>query len=249
MKQRYVLDYDDILNIGFMKQSNAEALLSGLNESGTTVALGVAAGGLGNTAFTAGQTLVYDGQKIVSSGAPPTPASPSVLTNDSRYYTKPQIDAFFASLATMNGPIQVDYSNLLNAPNAPVKLQFLTTPLVVFSGNTVMASEVEEAVTGASGQKVVGALLTCTASLSGPDGIPPAIMRARMNSSAAWIDVGWFQAAASGDYVANAAGSVIPVDPTAQSFKYQLVCGSLAPGATCVDPGPVTLKLIGYLYI
>ena len=245
MKQRYLLDFDDVLNLSFLTPTNSCALITGLNNTGTAAgaALSVPVGGLGNTSFVQGQTLIFDGSKIISSGAPPVPATTAPLRNDDLYYTKAQIDALFASLNAPSGP-PVAYSNLTGAPNPGHKFWFLNSPIQVYSGSTVMGAPVAYTVVPAvTGQTVVAALVTVTCSLSSPDSGTPALLVAQMNLSSPQIIIGEFFAAGSGDFTAGCTNSVIPVDPSAQSFYYQQINNYVAGG------NPIVLTLIGYIYL
>lgn len=83
MSTRYTLTADDILKPEFMTRRNAEALLTGLNASGSTKQLGVLLGGTGASAFTDGKLVYYDAarNKFRSSNlglaAPPGSLPPS----------------------------------------------------------------------------------------------------------------------------------------------------------------------------
>jgi hypothetical protein len=239
------LNFSDFVDPSFLTESNAANFVNGINQSGNTVPISVPNGGLGNNAFAEGQTLMFDGVRIVSSGA--LPQINTALVNDDRYYTKAQIDAMFASLSQVNGPITVDYSNVDNAPAPGVKIGWLTSPVVVFTGTTVMAGEIAQSFVVPGISTLVGIIVTCTATIDAPSGGQVATMRCRANDAAQWIDIGWFMAAGSGDYVAGCDQAIVPLN-TDGTFRYYLTCGSMAAGATCVDPGPLTLTIVGYLY-
>ena len=235
--QRYLLDFDDILAQSFFTNANATVLIGGVNSSGTTAVFDVGVGGLGNNQFAQGQTLIFDGAKIVSSGVGPA-VSTGPLENDDRYYTKSEVDAFFASLNSVGG-FPVAYGNLTGVPALPLQLAFLT-PTQFYSGTSVMSSPVELPMTPITGHKVVAALITVTCSLGGPNSSPPASFQVRQNLGSTPINAGYFWAAGGGDLVAGCTASVVPVDPTAQSFFYQQVGNSTS--------GAITATLIGVMY-
>ena len=249
MKQRLLLNGDDKLDPSFLTRQNANALMQGLSDVGPIDnPLPTVAGGLGNTEFVAGQTLVFDGRRMISSGSGPTPSV--TMTNDDRYYTKPQIDAMFAALANYPNAtaLRVHWGNVTGAPAMGAQMQFLDVPVTVYSNNTVMADPASAPAPTLATHVAKAVMVTCTGKVSQPDMSNPAILRCRMNGTSQWIDVGWFLAGGDGDKIAGCNGTIIPVDPDTQSFDYQLVCSGLATGVVCVNPGPVTLKIIGYLY-
>jgi hypothetical protein len=244
-KQTYKLDYDDVVVPEFCTPTNSNNIIDGITESGTEQ-FGVKVGGLGNGTFVAGQTLVYDGTKMVSSGSPPLPASSGPLVNDDRYYTKSEIDAMFNSLASSGG-LPVAYANITGAPAAGVRLSFLNAPVQVASVSSVMGSPVAfpMASYAPSGTKIISSIITVTCSLDAPDHTPPAQFVVQSTAAliaSSPIDAGWFMAASGDDRVAGCTGTLVPVDPTAQSFFYQLI-GNYVTGGT-----PVVAKLIGFFY-
>jgi hypothetical protein len=241
-KQTFKLDYNDLIEEDLFTQSNSDNLINGVTDTGTAQ-FGVSVGGTGNANFVPGQTIVYDGLHLVSSGSPPIPANPGALINDDRYYTKTEIDTFFASLGTVGG-YAVAYANITGAPVPGVRMQFLSAPVQIVSVSAVMGSPVAFSMASyaPAGTKIVAAIITVTCKLGGPDGtLNPAKFMVQQNLTSPQIDAGWFAASGGGDGVAGCTGSLVPVDPTAQSFFYQLI-------SNFVTPGPVVANLIGYFF-
>jgi hypothetical protein len=246
-KLQYLLNFDDVLTPDFMTEKNTDNLLNGINESTSVATLDVPNGGLGNNAFQTGQTVIFDGTKMVSSGAGPAPTS-GPLENDDRYYTKTEIDAFFASLAAAHG-FPVAYANIVGAPSPGAQLQFIT-PVQIYSGTTAMAAPAQYNIAPLVGHTIVGALITVTCSLSGPDGSHVAQFLVSQTLASPQIAAGWFWAGASGDAVAGTTASIVPVDAVSSSFFYQLIGTGLSSGATVVSGGtPVVATIIGYFFV
>lgn len=218
-KQRLKLDSDDVLAPGFITAPNSENLIEGLNENGTTP-LDVNVGGLGNTTFAPDQTLVFNGKKIVSSGVSPNVAAPTDY--DDRYYTKTEMDAFFGE--TVDGKKQVDWSNITNQPSLGLKLQFLAPAVVLYdpTGTVPVDNTPHVAtVTGVAGQTLVAALISVSGYSDGPNNVGPSKLQVRAHGTTAWIETGWFRAAATGDSTAGGCHAVVPLDVNAQ-FDFQL---------------------------
>ena len=231
--QSYLLNFDDVLSESFLTLKNANALINGLNKSQANVPLMTPLGGLGNNQFTAGQTIVFDGNKMVSSGSGPATDAP--LVNDDRYYTKAEVDAIIGSLAAGGGP-PVAYANITGAPAAGVQLQFIT-PIQIAS-LTAATALTNFPIAPITGHTIVGALITVTNTPSEPGTLIKFLVSQTMTSAP--IDVGWYRQAGSGNANgADAVTSLVPVDPTTQSFYYQL---------TGNPPGTVVATLIGYFF-
>jgi hypothetical protein len=69
-KQRYALDFDDVIRRGLMNKANSEELVAGLNESETEEFVSTVVGGTNNDTFIDQEILIYDAstKKIISSG-------------------------------------------------------------------------------------------------------------------------------------------------------------------------------------
>jgi hypothetical protein len=251
MGVQYLLNFDDVLDASFMTKSNTDNLLQGINESDSISTLGVPNGGLGNPNFTPNQTVVFDGIKMVSSGYGPATVS-GPLVNDDRYYTKTEIDAKFTSLASPGG-FPVAYANIIGAPVSGAQLQFIT-PIQVYSGTTAMAAPAQYNIAPLVGHTIVGALVTVTCMLNGPDTGFAAVMMTSATAVSPQISSGWFRSAGGGDATAGSTTSIVPVDASSSSFFYQLIglnanSTLVSSGTTVVSGGtPVVVTLIGYFF-
>jgi hypothetical protein len=251
MGQQLLLDFNTVLSPDLMTECNTTNLLTGINESNSPATLGVPNGGLGSNQFTPGQTLVFNGIEMISSGYGPI-AVVGPLINDDRYYTKTEVDAFFDGLGSAGG-YPVSYLNITGAPTPGVQLQFIT-PVQIFSGTVAQASPVQYVLSPIVGHTIVGALITVTCSLSGPDGTYVAQLLVSATAVSAQTAAGWFWAGGSGDAVGGATVAVAPVDGPSQSFFYQLIGknssgGTVSSGTTVVAGGtPVVVTLIGYFF-
>jgi hypothetical protein len=257
--QRYILDYDDDLGVSFMaKLSNAANLINGLNQSGATVALATDLGGTGSTTtqLADGQTLIYSAaqKRLVSSGYA---AGSTALVNDTRYYTKSQIDAMFAALGSGGGP-SIAWANITGAPQV-AQLAYLNTPQVVWydNGPTVNAVAQTQYVipTGGSYEipssaNIVAVIVSATANIvTAPDASStPVKLTVSATQTSPTMQVAWFGGftttipiggLTSYDHQSMANCSVIPVDTASHSFWYQLSANF---------GGNASLTIVGYIF-
>jgi hypothetical protein len=267
--QRYILDYDDVLGIGFLsKPINAQNLIAGLNASGVVAALNTDVGGTGSTSaqLTDGETLIFDAtqKKLISSGYAGGKVS---ISNDSRYYTKSQvndlfatvdsfytreqIDALFTNLASAGGPA-VNYANITNAP-AGSTLTFLAAPLVVWTdtGSVAAVTPTQYMIpTGGAyeipeSRTVVAALVTVTMQTTESSSQTVQIS-ASATAASPIIQLGWARGSSiyystAGIFFSNAGCdcAVVPVDSGTNSLYYAVSHAYTGSG---------TITIVGYIY-
>jgi hypothetical protein len=110
LKQRYILDVDDVVKDGFMIQANANEIVRGINKNANEV-LAVRVGGLGATVFNDGEFIYYNAaaKAFQSSGN-----VAGTHNHDDRYYTEAEMDASFEGKDA--GKYQVDWARVVNKP-------------------------------------------------------------------------------------------------------------------------------------
>ena len=130
-KQRYVLDFDDLLKEGFLTQANAGALIRGLNKSGSEDLLSVEVGGLGNNLFTNGQPIIFNASlnRFVSASAGSLGLAASGHNHDDRYYTETELDAGFEGKSS--GKYLVDWARIVNAPSQGSTVKLYVSPVQI----------------------------------------------------------------------------------------------------------------------
>lgn len=121
-RQRYKLNFDDLVDTSFFTAANADAIVNGLNNN-SSVALLVKVGGTGSIDYEDGQTIVYDAatKKLKSSGSGP---------NSIDAYSKTEMDALMAGKST--GRFNIDWTNVINKPaTLGSRISYLAAPIQV----------------------------------------------------------------------------------------------------------------------
>ena len=255
--QRYLLDIDDVLEQSLFTSANTANTLAGLTDNANGNSLGVPAGGLGNSNFSPGQTLVFDGTKMVSSGSGPITLAPNY---DGSYYTKPQIDAMFASLATP-GTYSVAYANIvggipalqmsfLQVADALSGAQFPTTASTIAGSSTPTLYTPSWSLP--AGVTLSGLLISVGATLTGPnDGFFAKFQVANNIGLAGLVDAGWFRSSGGSDEVGCETFALVPCDAHGR-FYWRLIgvsdgSGSWTEGGSVMTCATFAVNVVGYL--
>lgn len=106
-RQRYFLDFDDVIDPSLMTTVNTNNLIQGMNANGLT-ALGTNIGGLGNVGSAWGS--VYDGYAAVYQNSSKT-FIPGTFANPGDSYTKSQSDAFMAGKTASGAISEITVTN------------------------------------------------------------------------------------------------------------------------------------------
>ena len=255
--QRYLLDIDDVLEQSLFTFANSTNVLNGLTAGANGTSLGVPAGGLGNVDFVPGQTIVFNGTAMVSSGAGPITLAPNY---DDRYYTKTQIDAMFASLA-IPGTYSVAYANIVGGIPA-LQMSFLQVadalsgPQFPTTTSSIAGSSTPTLYTPSwslpAGVTLRGLLISVGATLSGPNnGFVTKFQVANNIGLTGLVDAGWFRASSGGDAVGGETFAVVPCDANGR-FYWRLIgvstgSGSWTEGGSVMTGATFAVSVVGYL--